>query len=69
MHTLKCLHIYIQVISVNFHPFFRNEKEPVKKDIFYTNYVSVNCPENIYIHSTDIINVVSVKNLYLCLCV
>lgn len=50
--------IYIQVISVNFDPYFRNEKEPVKRDIFYTNYVSVNYPEDIFSHSSDTIKTV-----------
>ena len=38
----------LQVVSVNFHPFFRNEKDPVKKKAFYTNYIDVNLPVDIF---------------------
>ena len=47
------------MISVNFHPFFRDEKQPVKKEIYYTNYVNVDFPENIFTRSSDTINDVS----------
>ena len=46
---------------MNFHPFFRNEKEPVKKRAFYTNYVDVNLPVDIFTHVNTNINEVCVK--------
>ena len=48
-----------QVVSVNFRPFFRNQTAPVKKEKFYTNYVNVDFPENIFTHSSDTISEVS----------
>ena len=50
---------FIQVISVNFHPFFRNEKDPVKKRAFYTNYVDVNMPVDIF--TQDNTNITKVR--------
>ena len=45
-----------KVVSVNFRPFFRNETKPVKKEKFYTNYINVDFPENIFTHGSDTIN-------------
>lgn len=33
---------------MNFHPFYRNDKEVVKKEEFYTNYITVKFPVNIF---------------------
>jgi hypothetical protein len=41
---------------VNFHPFFRNEKDPVKKRAFYTNYYEVNLPVDIFTQVNTNIN-------------
>ena len=50
---------------MNFRPFFRNEKQPVKNEKFYTNYVNVDFPENIFTHSSDTINeVILYANTY-----
>lgn len=51
-------------MSVNFHPFFRNEDEPVKKKTFYTNYVDVNLPVNIFTQESKYINKVNLKYYY-----
>ena len=50
---------HCQVVSVNFRPFFRNENKPIKKEKFYTNYINVDFPENIFTHGSDTINEVS----------
>ena len=56
-HGSKCHELSVmQVISVNFHPFFRNENKPVKKRAFYTNYVDVNLPVDIFTQEQTNIN-------------
>ena len=46
----------LQVVSVDFHPFFRNKKSAVKKTTYYTNYVTATCPEDIFAQSSDSLN-------------
>ena len=41
---------------MNFQPFFRNEIKPVKREKFYTNYINVDFPDNIFTHGNDTIN-------------
>ena len=46
----------LQVVSVNFQPFLRNAAQPVKKEKYYTNYINVDFPENIFTRNSEAIN-------------
>ena len=41
---------------MNFHPFYRNDKEVVKKEEFYTNYITVKFPVNIFTQNSPNLN-------------
>lgn len=41
---------------MNFHPFYRNDKEVVKKEEFYTNYITVKFPVNIFAQNQPNLN-------------
>lgn len=43
----------MQVISVNFHPFYRNEKQVCRKDTFYTNYTTITFQDDIFTQKTE----------------
>ena len=47
------------MISLNFHPFYSNEKEICQKEEFHTNYVTIKFQENILTTRTDSLNKVS----------
>jgi hypothetical protein len=55
-YALVLARAFKKVVSVNFHPFFRNEKDPVKKRAFYTNYYEVNLPVDIFTQVNTNIN-------------
>ncbi len=42
----------MQVVSVNFHPFYRNAKEVVKKEVFQVNYSSISVQHDIFAQKT-----------------
>ncbi len=46
-----CAHA--QVVSVNFHPFYRNVEEVVKKEVFQVNYSSVIVQQDIFAQKTE----------------
>ena len=54
----------IQVISVNFHPFYRNAKEVVKKEGFQVNYCSVIVQQDIFAQKTENLRTVSPRTLH-----
>ena len=41
---------------MNFHPFYRNDKEVVKREEFYTNYITVKFPVNIFAQNQPNLN-------------
>ena len=53
----------LQVVSVNFHPFYRNAKEVVKKELFQVNYSSIIVQQDIFAQKTENLKTVS---LYAC---
>ena len=44
------------MVSLNFRPFYRNDKEVVKKEEFYTNYITVKFPVNIFTQNSPNLN-------------
>ena len=50
---------------MNFHPFYRNDKEVVKKEEFYTNYITVKFPVNIFTQKQANLNKVILHHLHL----
>lgn len=48
-HSVVCT----QVISVNFHPFYRNAKQVCRKDTFLTNYITITFQDDIFTQNTD----------------
>ena len=46
----------LQVLSVNFHPFYRNPTEVVKKEFFQTNYTSITLQDDILAQKTENLN-------------
>ena len=52
LHTVSfCL--CTQVISVNFHPFYRNAKQVCRKDTFLTNYITITFQDDIFTQKTE----------------
>jgi len=51
------------VVSVNFHPFYRNDKEVARREEFYTNYVTVKFPADIFTQKNVSINKVIVNKV------
>ncbi len=45
--------MYTQVVSVNFHPFYRNVKEVVKKEVFQVKYSIVTVQQDIFAQKTE----------------
>ena len=48
---------------MNFHPFYRNDKEVARREEFYTNYVTVKFPADIFTQKNISINKVTVNNV------
>ena len=46
----------LQVVSVNFHPFYRNPTEVVRKEDFQTNYTSITMQDDILAQKTENLN-------------
>ncbi len=51
---------------MNFHPFYRNVKEVVKKEVFQVNYSSVIVQQDIFAQKTE--NLRMVRETVNCLC-
>ncbi len=71
--TLPCLCVCVcvcvcdcvQVVSVDFHPYYRNEKQVVRTMKYFTNYVTATCPESVFAQSYQSINeVIGYCNFY-----
>lgn len=63
-----------QVISVNFHPFYRNAKQVCRKDTFLTNYITITFQDDIFTQKTENILMVCTYltrrlyiNIYICI--
>ncbi len=59
--------MYTQVVSVNFHPFYRNVKEVVKKEVFQVKYSIVTVQQDIFAQKTE--NLRMVRERVNCFCV
>ena len=44
---------HVQVVSVNFHPFYRNDKEVAKHSKFQSNYSVIIFQDDIYSQDAD----------------
>ncbi len=47
---------------MDFHPYYRNENEVVRKKEYYTNYITATCPESVFAQSSDKLNEVRDTN-------
>ena len=52
-HPAVSMCVCVQVISVNFDPFYRNEKQVCRKDTFYTNYTTITFQDDIFTQKTE----------------
>ena len=51
--TLTQTLINLQVVSVNFHPFYQNEKDVCRKEMFHANYSRITIQNDIFSLSSE----------------